>query len=375
MIKNISKNITKRLCTGCGACSILCNKIHLEEKNGYNIPIADKNCTNCGQCLSVCPVHNNQFKNFNSNFLKALSCNKQKVCYSLISNIRSRSASGGFITQFLCDLLELNIINGCIVAYSDGKLENQRAIVAKTTDEIISACSSKYYPIPMLTALKDIDTNKKYAFVGKGCDISGLVLLQKKLKYLQNAIILKIGLMCYKSPSKTSSLTLYKEMTGYQYNFGSSKLYYRYNGWPGDAIAIYDNISNSMPYSKSWGKILALKSYSKHCTICTNHLCENADIVVGDAWYRNKELVNSPKEAANIIIPYSNYADELLNKSINIKFEKCTPADIINSQKNLIQIQELALLYEYFRKIFQNNIYFFLNLNLKTSLYFLEMLT
>ena len=61
--------IDEKLCTGCGACSNICQKnaIKMELRdNGFVHPVIDSNkCVNCNLCRKICPI--NKFRE-NNNF-------------------------------------------------------------------------------------------------------------------------------------------------------------------------------------------------------------------------------------------------------------------------------------------------------------------
>lgn len=358
MIKNVREIVKKKECTGCGSCSAYCKKITMvRNSEGYNNPEIAESCTNCGSCLIVCPRENSKTEYNDNNFCKVIKVEKSLVCYSNNEIIRNKSASGGFITQFLVNLLNNGIIDGAIVADSDGTLENTKAVIATTENEIINSQSSKYFPISIVSAIEKIDKTKKYAFVGKGCDVKGLTLLTEKIKKLQNIIIVKIGLMCAATPSAVASEKLYKNMTNREYCQGQSKLFYRYNGWPGDAVATFEDIEYSMPYKISWCQNLS-HNHGIHCDTCIDHFAENADIVVGDAWFKNKDLKNTGG-GYSLVVPLNKTAKELISANdANIITSYCNYEDVLNSQENLFKRQDIAYLFHYVANFFRHKNYF-----------------
>lgn len=356
-MKNISEIVKNNECCGCGSCSAVCKKITLiKNSDGYINPQIDKSCTNCGNCLAVCPRANSKSEYNKNIFYKTIKNEKSLVCYSKNEDIRNKSASGGFVTQFLINLLKNGFIDGAIVAYSDGTLENTKAIIATTEEEIINSKSSKYFPISMVSAVKELDKNKKYAFVGKGCDIKGLNLLIEKLKPLQNVLVLKIGLMCAASPSVLAAKSLYKNMTDQEYSEEKSMLFFRYDGWPGDAVAFYEDKEFSMPYKISWCKNLS-HNYGIHCDTCINHFADEADIVVGDAWYKNKNLDNNGG-GLSLVVTLNNQAKTLLSENMqDIAVCYCDYNEVLSSQKNLFKRQDISYIYHFFTNFFKYNNY------------------
>lgn len=380
-MKNVLKIVNNNECCGCGTCSVVCKKIKLQKNSqGFCNPQIENSCSSCGNCLVVCPRENTETDYINNVFYKNIERDGGLVCYSENDEIRNKSASGGFITQFLINLLNAKVIDGAILAFSDGTFENTKAIIATSEEDILNSKSSKYFPVSMVSVLKNIEKEKKYAFVGKGCDIKGLTLLSKKLKFLNNAIILKIGLMCAATPSQTASENLYKNMTGKEYSKDNSKLFYRYNGWPGDAIAAYKKETFSMPYMISWCKNLS-PDHGFHCNVCGNHFAEDADIVVGDAWYKNKKLENNGG-GFSLVIPLSNKAKSLIQSyDVDLNIDVCSYNDVLYSQENLFRRQDIYYIYHYFSNFFKYKnhkkpkvfFYFLKKYSYKTLFYYVSM--
>ena len=360
MKNNVEQIVEKKLCSGCGSCSYVCKHIKIvQNEAGFKVPKVSSSCVNCGRCLEVCSSNNSSNYYFENNFFKALKQENCSIGYAKNTNIREYGASGGVITAILIYLLEHNIVDGCIVAYSDGKLENTKAIIATSKDDILNSRSSKYMPIDMCSVLKKVDTKKKYVFVGKGCDVKGLTLLQDKFVGIRNSIILKIALMCAGTPSLNATKKLYKKMTGNNYS-DSSKFYYRVKGWPGNSIAQDTNLTTEMSYSKSWCENLA-KECNSVCRVCLNHLPEDADLVVGDAWCKNKNLDNK-SGGYSLIVTLNESANKFLNLMENdIELEHCNVADIKFSQEYLFEITEKAFIYDYFKNFKKKKNYLKLN--------------
>ena len=360
-MNNIKQITDKQCCSGCGACVYACSHIKMINKSGFNIPVVDDSCKNCSLCLKLCSSYNSSDKYYDNKFFKNLKDENCYIGYANDETIRKFGASGGVITAFLINLLENNKVDGCIIAYSDGKLENSKAIIATTKEEIISSRSSKYMPISMNVILNQIDKNKKYAYVGKGCDIRGLTLLQDKYPLLQNAIVLKIGLMCAGTPSLEATKNLYKEMTGKDYDAQKSLFEYRYQGWPGNSVAQYENERYELPYSISWGEKLG-RHLNNYCRLCMNHLPEDADIVIGDAWYKNKSL-KKQEYGYSLIVVVNDACSKYLLKNNALTIKNSNVNDVKFSQEYLFNMTENAFIYDFFANFYKNKNY----LKYKTS--------
>jgi coenzyme F420 hydrogenase subunit beta len=282
------------LCHGCGACVAVCphNSITMVNSGENNFPLIDMSCTDCALCERVCSGYQTTVDT------SILESDNIFTAYSKLTDIRDRSSSGGFVTQYLLDLFERNKIDGAIVTTSDGTMKGTKATIVTTKEEILNSMGSKYYPSSNCSVLKDLDFNKKYAFVGKGCDLESLFLIKSVNKKIYNSIFIKIGLMCHHTPHAMETKKLIEK-----YNFKVSKktkLIYRGSGWPGQTIIKNSKKEEKIDYKVSWGENFG-QNIPIRCQICTQSFAQNADISVGDAWSENKNLDNQEKGISLVI--------------------------------------------------------------------------
>ena len=319
------------LCHGCGACDAVCphDSITMVNNGRNNFPLIDMSCTDCGLCEKACSGYQTTID------MSILESNSIYFAYSKINEIRQKSSSGGFITQYLLDLLEVNKIDGAIVTTSDGTMKGTKAIIVNTKEEILNSIGSKYYPSSNCSILKDVDITKKYAFVGKGCDIESLSLIGGVNKKIYDAIYVKIGLMCHHTPFANETKKLL-EKYGFKVS-ENTKLVYRNEGWPGQTVIEDKKKKETIDYKISWGENLG-NNIPFRCQICTQSFAQNADIVVGDAWSENKNL-NNMQDGLSLIIANTKLGiSEVHNmqKLGNIYIEKTTEDILKDSQENLI---------------------------------------
>jgi len=342
------------LCHGCGACSAVCpcNAITMVNSGKNNFPSINENCTNCSLCNNVCSGQNITIDIDNSPFFKIIESNEGTyLAHSNNINVRETGASGGFITQYLLDLLETGKINGAVVATSDGTLKGTKAIIAESKDEIIKSASSKYYPISNCEVLKFINPNKKYAFVGKGCDIASLNMIQKNIKKFEKCIYIKIGIMCAHTPYANASADMLRK---YGFNLpNEAMIVYRDKGWPGQTLMKNKTKSVSLDYIESWCKNLAKPEYTPYrCHFCIDSFAEGADIVVGDPWIFNLGLENK-SEGLSLVLAYTQKGKEEIEQlfsSKNINVQKSVSQIVLDSQTNLIHKYKRAYLLLFFGK-------------------------
>ena len=303
-------------CTGCGLC-VQGNEKSFIQRKGFNYPVIDK--ANLNLCKKVCPCFsdlkelysdNNVWGNYKSIFLG----------YSTDEKIRHKASSGGAITSIALYLLETKLVDGVIHSVADDKRPwLTKTVCSKTSEEIKQGCGSRY---TQSSPLKDFESyledGKKYAFIGKPCDVYSLNQYMRINHAIEDKIAVTISFFCAGQPSEPANLKLISELL--QEDKGECvELNYRGNGWPGEASArSKSGRIGSMKYEKSWGKILGrdIKNICRYCMIGTG---EPADISCGDAW--KLTLDNKPSfeegNGENVIFARTERGSSILLEAAN----------------------------------------------------------
>lgn len=345
MYENIYSVVNDNLCTGCGTCVALCPKkaidIALDKKKGIYVPKIDKDyCINCSVCLKVCPGYEIDYKTLGYQLFEIDSediLGVHKKCYigyALNTSIRFYSSSGGLVSTLLIYLLEAGIIDGALVV----KMNNENPFkpepfVARTKEAIITAIGSKYCPVPMNVALKEIlEVDGRYAFVGLPCHINGLRKAQIINKKLKERVVICIGILCAKNVTLLGTeFCLIKNKINPS---DVSRLDYRGSGWPGYAkVELKDHRTILMPFPDFY---FFMNSFTPHrCAMCSDASCELADIAFGDAWL--PEIKMNDKVGTSVIISRTNIGDNILKKAEthnDIRIKTISHDDFCKSQGN-----------------------------------------
>jgi len=349
--KTIEEVVKNDLCTGCGTCISLCpdSAIDLIKDNSKGIYIPKLNegkCNQCGICFEVCPGHSVDYKQLNlavfgkepENILIGTYIN----CYighATDYDIRYNSASGGLVTALLIFALEEGIIDGALVTKMSGKnpLEPE-VFIARTKEEIISASKSKYCPVPLNVALKEIlesEKDERFAVVGLPCHINGIRKAEMINNKLKEKIVLHIGIFCGRNINFLGTEFLLQQMNIKKEDI--KKIDYRGEGWPGMMIIkLKKDEERFIPYPKYWDNGFGLYFLPTRCTLCCDGTCELSDISFGDTWlpeFRNEKIGKS------IIVSRTKIGEEILENAkskrkielIEIKEDK-----VVKSQERML---------------------------------------
>lgn len=306
----------KEYCTGCGLCSAINPNIKLKmNSDGFFRPdCAEKELQSYEKyCLAYgknndCYDRDVIWGRFEKVFLG----------YSTDFNIRHRASSGGMLTAILNYLLEERLIDGVIHSIKDEtKPWRTVTVCTEQISDLLERSGSRYtQSSPLKDIFSLIEKNKKYAFVGKPCDVAVLKNYFETDPMLQNQIIYTFSFFCAGIPSELAEKRLIEKM-------GSSMdkvkdLNYRGNGWPGlTTIIEKEGKVLELEYEKSWGQVLG-RDICKMCRFCMDGVGEFADISCGDAWYvENGKPDFSEHEGRNVVFARTKKGLQLLENVRN----------------------------------------------------------
>jgi len=323
------KKIIKYNCIGCGLCSSVLKFDFYLDKNGFNRPIIPNEFDN-KKIEEICPIFFNKDEKIYGFSQKGLEFFQG---YSNDESVRYKSSSGGIISALLIYLLENKVVDGVIqIRVSEDDFLKNSAFVSHNKEDVLKCCGSRYAPASPLQNLNRIlNDQKKYAFVGKPCDVRALkkfLLINPKFK---NKFIFCISFFCAGTPSLNATYELIDKMGSCTSQMHSLK--YRGEGWPGKATIIEKNGNHKfMNYEESWEKILGRKK-EQFCRICPIGMGEYADITCGDYWDldSNMKPTFEEKDGKNVIVARTISGKELMYKATKsgyITFSKIDSSEL-----------------------------------------------
>lgn len=265
-------------CVGCGLCQSLEKAELVEDKKGYMSPVTGDR----KWLYDVCPAGGSQCRNMDFEHIWGRT---ESVYYawSFDPILRKKASSGGALTEIASYLLESHRVDAVLHTCAANEDPTKTVVCISTTrDELIARSGSRYAISRPLSMIANLDDKKKYAFIGKPCDVTALKNYQRINPDAAQMITITLSFFCAGLPSQDAQVKLIREM-GCDGKIKS--LRYRGDGWPGYATATqYDGKVFKMDYNTSWGQILG-RDIMKMCRFCLDGIGEMADISCCDAWY------------------------------------------------------------------------------------------
>lgn len=302
-----------KFCTGCGLCTSVETVDFYIDNRGFSMPRLTEN--NLQFCKNVCPAGGKQLKR---TFSKSIwgEVNYVYLGYSNDKKLREMASSGGAISEIAAYLLKAGIVDFVIhTGKSEGFPWETKTVLSSTKEEVIRNCGSRYSESkPLSDILHLLKEGKKYAFIGKPCDVIALKNYMKMDKALEKKVVFTLSFFCAGVPSRNANQELIKKM-GCQPE-ECKDLTYRGNGWPGysTVITVTDKVLK-ISYEDSWGKILG-RDIRTGCKFCFDGIGLEADIACCDAWYLTPEKKPdfSEHEGRNAIFARNEKANTILSR-------------------------------------------------------------
>lgn len=199
--------------------------------------------------------------------------------------LRHQASSGAGLSAVLTHLLASGEIDAVIQTGASPQVPVANvAVLSETAEDIARAAGSRYAPSAPLAGLGSyLDSSRRFAFVGKPCDVAALRALAKEDARVNARIPVMLAFFCAGVPSQTGAELILKKLGT---DLASTKAFrYRGQGWPGQATALLnDGSERSMSYFDSWGGILS-KHVQLRCKVCADGTGKAADLVFADAWH------------------------------------------------------------------------------------------
>jgi coenzyme F420 hydrogenase subunit beta len=205
--------------------------------------------------------------------------------HAIDPEVRRQGSSGGVLSAVAIYLLESELVDFVAQIAADPRNPLLNILQLSTVRaDVLRAAGSRYAPSAPLQGLRELlATGKRFAFIGKPCDVAALRQYGEQNPAVKSQIPYMLSFMCAGVPSINGTHEVISALGAVREKVVSFK--YRGDGWPGTVRAVHDTgESFEMDYNTSWGTILN-KHLQFRCKICPDGTGEFADVVCADAWY------------------------------------------------------------------------------------------
>ena len=313
-MSRVENALANNMCSGCGLCSAKPDKMVIAY-DGFARPkepiiddLSEAGCPGAG-------LTQNSKEKYDSLWGPVV---ESFTGYSSSPEIRRMGSSGGVLTGILDYCLTQKLVDEVIQigASIENPIRNQVNFVSQP-ESLLDNAGSRYSPSSPLSVIREIIGNgKKYAFIGKPCDVAALRSLTESNNKLKEQFPVLLSFMCAGVPSEFATKDILEEMDVSEKELIGFR--YRGDGWPGLTTAVTkDGRKKTMTYNDSWGQVLN-KKLQPRCKICVDGTGESSDITCADAWHESENGFPSfeEKDGRSLIITRTKFGNELLAKAI-----------------------------------------------------------
>ncbi len=232
--------------------------------------------------------------------------------------LRHAGASGAGLTALLIQLVEDGTVDAVlhVTAAVDPPYGN-RIVVSTSAEEIAAGAGSRYAPSAPLDGIAErLGDPRRYAFVGKPCDVAALRRLAAIDARYDERFPVMLSFFCAGVPSVRGAEQIIERLG---VDSGDVEEFrYRGNGWPGRATAtLIDGSQHSMSYADSWGGVLS-RHVQLRCTICPDGVGQYADVACADAWVTDRDGYPVFEEAQGVsaVISRTELGERLVQNAV-----------------------------------------------------------
>lgn len=254
--------------------------------------------------------------------------------YAIDPEVRYRGSSGGVLTAIAIGLVESGEVDFVVTnaAAQDDPINNATGSKADRAS-LLAAAGSRYAPSSPLAGIEaHLAAGKRFAFIGKPCDVAGLARMARRDPRIDALIPYRLAFFCAGVPSRRGTLGVLDKL-GVAHE-DCVRFQYRGDGWPGLARAHRaDGSEASMDYNSSWGTILN-RHLQFRCKICPDGTGEFADLVCADAWYGKDGYPDfAERDGRSLIVARTAAGQQLYERALAEGWIASEPLDVAEVAK------------------------------------------
>jgi coenzyme F420 hydrogenase subunit beta len=274
--------------------------------------------------------------------------------HSTDGELRFAASSGGMISGLLIHALESGLVDEVIQIAVDSRDPTRNAIRrTRTREEVMAGAGSRYAPSSPLATIDDIlAEERRFAFVGKPCDVSALRQLGRHDERVGKRFPIMLSFFCGGIPSQTGTDLILGDLGVRKEELAAFK--YRGDGWPGYATATrHDGTRERMSYAETWGRRLSPRLQFR-CKICPDAVGGAADIACADAWFGDERgyPLFDEAEGRSLLIARTQAGRQLIDQAAGerrIELQPCSLDDVglmqpYQAQRKRLIVSRLAAL-------------------------------
>ncbi len=280
--RNITIDLKKTFCTGCGACVSVCPhhalSLQPDEFGYYRAEVDYDKCTGCGLCIRTCPALS----------LPENNNSREPDLYEFIAadeKILNDSSSGGIFSLLAAEAFNRNGVVAGAAWRDDFTVAH---ILIEKAEDLNKLQKSKYlqsYMGDIFRRVKEkLDNHVFVLFSGCPCQIAGLKAYLGK----DYTNLIKVDLLCGNSPSAM----FFRKYIEEDFPEGLEKYVFRHKvqGWNSDCVTVA--VTTDRTEVRRGGKQDNYQRVYHNHTMCSPH-CEKCkyqsvprfgDLTIGDFW-------------------------------------------------------------------------------------------
>lgn len=247
------------------------------------------------------------------------------LAYSTDAATRWHASSGGFTKSLLCYLLDTRRVDAVLIATAGQAGFAPEFIITQDPQVIRSRqTSSVYYPVDPFVKAAELREDWTYATTLLPCQVDRLRQLQARGQWGNIRVV--VELFCNYTP--TPAWTDQQLATLGMSRESLRAFYYRGEGWPGNMLAVSDEATARIAFTKCWVNDVEAHGLLR-CRTCSR-CWGDSDVVVGDPWWlrkgvgAGKTLVGVQTAMMSQLVQHAAAAGYLVLEDISPEaFERC----------------------------------------------------
>lgn len=345
--------IGRRMCVGCGACSVRTGgaiPVRIGRRGYYEADATGVDPELLASASRVCPfAHESPDEDqvgadtFDERLPRDGRVGRYGGTYTgrLTDDIDLyQSSSGGLTSWFLARLLDLGEVDAVVHVgpTSDGpRLFEYR--LAETSAELLGARKSAYYSTTLASVVAGLrGDGRRYALVGVPCFVQAMRLLMREDDVLAGQLRYLVGIVCghMKAAGFAESLAWQQgiapeDLAKVDFRIkdpGASARRYRFGAWGPDTTTPVSELPGRL-VGGQWGHATFQLNA---CNFCDDVYAESADVAFGDAWLPRYE---ADPRGTNVVVTRTEAAERVLQSGVadgTVHLEPVTVDDLAQAQ-------------------------------------------